>query len=139
MMTFPVFHTTISAKELRPNMPPVPFLLSATSFLRQDSKGHCSLRKPRYLPASMLRGADCGGFTAAIRWEGSIALRGTSILSGSHLGTHNGLQPLTGPVSLSPAAIQGQRRSRNDSAGQQRKHGSSGICTGILHGRVHRL
>jgi hypothetical protein len=70
MMTYPVFHTTISSKELRPNMPPVPFLLSAASFLRQDSKGRCSLRKPRYLPASQLRGADCGGFTAAMRWGG---------------------------------------------------------------------
>jgi hypothetical protein len=68
--SYPVFHTTISAKELRPNMPPVPFLLSAASFLRQDSKGRYSLRKPRYLPASMVRGADCGGFTAAMRWGG---------------------------------------------------------------------
>jgi hypothetical protein len=68
--TSPIFHTTISAKELRPNMPPVPFLLSAASFLTQDSKGRCSLRKPRYLPASMVRGADCGGFTAAMRWGG---------------------------------------------------------------------
>src|SRR5450432_2316184 len=68
--TYPIFHTTISAKELRPNMPPVPFLLSAASFLRQDSKGRCSLRKPRYLPESRLRGADCGGFTAAMRWGG---------------------------------------------------------------------
>jgi hypothetical protein len=68
--TYPIFHTTISAKELRPNMPPVPFLLSAASFLKRDSKGRCSLRKPRYLPASMVRGADCGGFTAAMRWGG---------------------------------------------------------------------
>jgi hypothetical protein len=68
--TYPIFHTTISAKELRPNMPPVPFLLSAASFLRQDSKGRCSLRKPRYLPDSQVRGADCGGFTAAMHWGG---------------------------------------------------------------------
>jgi hypothetical protein len=68
--SYPIFHTTISAKELRPNMPPVPFLLSAASFLKQNSKGRCSLRKPRYLPASMVRGADCGGFTAAMRWGG---------------------------------------------------------------------
>jgi hypothetical protein len=67
---FPTFHTTISSKELRPDMPPVPFLLSAASFIREDSKGRCSLRKPRYLPASMVRGADCGGFTAAMRWGG---------------------------------------------------------------------
>jgi hypothetical protein len=71
MSTFPIFHTTISAKELRSNMPPVPFLLSAASFLRQDSNGRCSLRVPRYLPASVLRGADCGGFTAAMRWGGT--------------------------------------------------------------------
>ncbi|MBA2395434.1 MAG: hypothetical protein H0V70_22115 [Ktedonobacteraceae bacterium] len=51
-------------------MPSVPFLLSAASFLRQDSKGRYTLRKPRYLPASPLRGTDCGGFTAAMRWEG---------------------------------------------------------------------
>lgn len=70
MNTFPMFHTTISAKELRPGMPPVPFLLSAASFLRQDSKGRCSLRTPRFLPASPWKGADCGGFTAAMRWGG---------------------------------------------------------------------
>ena len=70
MNPYPIFHTTISAKELRPNMPPVPFLLSAASFLRQDSKGRCSLGKPRYLPESRVRGADCGGFTAAMHWGG---------------------------------------------------------------------
>jgi hypothetical protein len=70
MSTYPVFHTTISAKELRPNMPATPFLLSAASFIRQDSKGRFSLRPPRYLPASKWRGADCGGFTAAMRWGG---------------------------------------------------------------------
>ncbi|MBA2396167.1 MAG: hypothetical protein H0V70_25865 [Ktedonobacteraceae bacterium] len=70
MDTTPIFYTTISSKELRPDMPPVPFLLSAASFLRQNSQGQCSLRAPRYLPASVLRGADCGGFTAVMRWGG---------------------------------------------------------------------
>ena len=70
MMTPPLFHYTISSKELRPDMPSVPFLLSAASFLRQDSKGRCSLRQPRYLPASPWKGADCGGFTATLKWGG---------------------------------------------------------------------
>jgi hypothetical protein len=70
MRSYPIFHSTISAKELRPNMPATPFILSAASFLRQDSKGQCSLRNPRYLPASPVCGADCGGFTAAMRWGG---------------------------------------------------------------------
>jgi hypothetical protein len=68
--TFPIFHTTISAKELRPDMPPVPFLLFAASFARPDSKGTIRLRRPRYLPASERRGADCGGYTAVMRWGG---------------------------------------------------------------------
>jgi len=69
-MNTPVLYYTISAKELHPAMPSTPFLLSAASFLRQDSQGHCSLRAPRCLPASCWRGADCGGFTATMRWGG---------------------------------------------------------------------
>ncbi len=61
-------------------MPPTPFLLSAASFLRQDSKGCCSLHPPRYLPASPWRGADCGAFTATMHWGGQYRFTPTQYL-----------------------------------------------------------
>src|SRR5258708_36379915 len=70
MDTYPLFHYTISAKELCANMPSIPFLLSAASFFSQNSSGDAILRSPRYLPDNPWRGADCGGFTATMRWNG---------------------------------------------------------------------
>jgi hypothetical protein len=70
MNPFPLFHYTISRKELCADMPSVPFLLSAASFVSQNSRGDRGLRPPRYLPDNPWRGADCGGFTATRRWKG---------------------------------------------------------------------
>jgi hypothetical protein len=64
------FYYTVSSKEVRPSMPPVPVLLSAASFARQHKDGSTYLVPP-HLPDNIgTRGADCGGFTAAMRWNG---------------------------------------------------------------------
>ncbi|GHO49172.1 hypothetical protein [Ktedonospora formicarum] len=66
----PLLYYTVSAKEVRPNMPVVPVLLPATSFFTQHANKAVTLRRAR-LPAHIrLRGADCGAYTATTRWKG---------------------------------------------------------------------
>ncbi|GHO59193.1 hypothetical protein [Ktedonobacter robiniae] len=67
----PLLYYTVSAKEVRPDMPTVPVLLPATSFVTKHTDGSVSLRKPRLPDHVRLRGADCGAYTATTRWNGA--------------------------------------------------------------------
>lgn len=67
----PVLYFTVSRKELRPSeMPPdMPLLLSAASFWSQRKDGSTYLSPPKIQPNMFpIRGADCGGFVATVRW-----------------------------------------------------------------------
>ena len=64
------FYYTVSSKEMRPSMPPVPVLLSAASFVRERKDGSIYLRSPQLPNSIVTKGADCGGFVAATCWKG---------------------------------------------------------------------
>ncbi len=64
------FYYTVSSKEVRPSMPPVPVLLSAASFVRERKDGSTYLLPPQLPNSIVTKGADCGGFVAATRWKG---------------------------------------------------------------------
>jgi hypothetical protein len=66
---------TVSANDLRANMPAQAVLLSAASFYRPRKTMANPLRMPKALAQARtsvtLRGADCGAFTATMHWGGS--------------------------------------------------------------------
>ena len=68
---YPQLYYTVSSKELRAGIPATAVLLSAASFYRANSRGQSILRVPRYALAVPLKGADCGAFTATLKWGGS--------------------------------------------------------------------
>ncbi|GHO88210.1 hypothetical protein [Dictyobacter formicarum] len=69
----PQLYYTVSSKELRADIPASSVLLSAASFCRANSRGHYYLCTPRHLSsvaAAPVKGADCGAFTATLKWGG---------------------------------------------------------------------
>ena len=69
---YPQLYYTVSSKELRADIPASAVLLSAASFFPVNSRGQGYLRASRHLAAVAavpLKGADCGAFTATLKWN----------------------------------------------------------------------
>src|SRR5215469_2477357 len=60
---------TVTRNEIRPDMPTVPVLVTASGWTRATKDGY-RLRTPPLPEHVTERAADCGGFVATTRWGG---------------------------------------------------------------------